>query len=128
MRMSYNMKNVSKSFIFLILSCAIIGCTSAGEDSYESKGTQIPTCVNPAIELISTIHYLAGTGQYDERVGFPAIKGLVELFDVYESNRIKYPNIESFMPNIKEYFESCLIEMKNKKAYNSGARQIIPIS
>lgn len=66
MRVLCNMKNVAKSFITLILFCMIIGCTSAGEDSLDSKGTQIPACVNPAIELISTIHYLARTGQYDE--------------------------------------------------------------
>ncbi len=48
---------------------------------------------------------------YEENQGFPAIRGLIELFDIYESDRTTYPDIESFMPEIKKYFESYLSEI-----------------
>ena len=47
----------------------------------------------------------------EEKEGFPAIGGLVELFDEYENNRVQYPDIKSFMPEIKRYFESYLSEI-----------------
>lgn len=46
----------------------------------------------------------------DERDGFSEIRGLVKLLSEYENNRTEYPDIGSFLPNIKAYFESCLIE------------------
>ena len=51
---------------------------------------------------------------YEEREGFPAIGGLVELFDGYENNRTHYPDIASFVPEIKQYFETYLSEIKDK--------------
>lgn len=46
--------------------------------------------------------------EYDLNGGFIEIEGLVRLLDVYENNRDKYANIESFLPEIKLYFETCL--------------------
>ena len=37
--------------------------------------------------------------------GFTEIEGLVSLLDEYESQKDKYPDIESFLPQIKNYFE-----------------------
>jgi len=48
--------------------------------------------------------------QYDEKEGFPAIGGLVKLLDEYEENRSEYPGIESFLPQVKKYFESYLAD------------------
>jgi len=43
--------------------------------------------------------------QWDTREGFSAIGGLVDLLNEYEANRSKYPDIESFLPQIIKYFE-----------------------
>lgn len=40
--------------------------------------------------------------------GFTEIEGVVSLLDTYENNRDNYRDIESFVPQIKRYFESCL--------------------
>jgi hypothetical protein len=45
--------------------------------------------------------------QRDLSDGFPDIQGLVRLMDVYELDRKTYPDIESFLPRIKAYFEDC---------------------
>ncbi len=42
--------------------------------------------------------------KWDERYGFPAIEGLVDLLNDYENQRDKYPHLEAFMPVIAEYF------------------------
>ncbi len=41
----------------------------------------------------------------DEDQGFAGIKALSDLFEEYEQNRDKYPNLESFMPRIAIYLE-----------------------
>ena len=41
----------------------------------------------------------------DEDQGFAGIKALADLFEEYEQNRDKYPNLESFMPRIAIYLE-----------------------
>jgi hypothetical protein len=40
----------------------------------------------------------------DKMNGFVEIEGLVQLLEEYENNRNKYPDIESFLPEIKKYF------------------------
>lgn len=44
----------------------------------------------------------------DLRSGFSEIEGLVTLLDHYENMRKTYPDIESFLPQIKAYFESLI--------------------
>jgi len=44
----------------------------------------------------------------DKKGGFLAIEGLVKLLEEYEKKRNKYPDIKSFLPQIKKYFESYL--------------------
>jgi hypothetical protein len=41
----------------------------------------------------------------DEEQGFIGIRPLADLFEEYEQNRDKYPNMESFIPRIATYFE-----------------------
>ena len=41
----------------------------------------------------------------DENQGFIGIRALADLFEEYEKNRDKYPNLESFMPRIAIYLE-----------------------
>ncbi len=49
---------------------------------------------------------------YDIKRGFPEIEGLARLLNEYEENRDKYPDIESFSPQVKKYFESYFKEIK----------------
>ena len=42
----------------------------------------------------------------DERHGFIGIRGLADIFDEYEDDRDKYPNIDAFMPQIAIYFDN----------------------
>jgi hypothetical protein len=49
----------------------------------------------------------------DKINGFVEIEGLVQLLEEYEINRDIYPNIESFLPEVKKYFEPYL-EIKNE--------------
>lgn len=44
--------------------------------------------------------------QRDLRAGFPEIEGLVSLLDEYENDRYTFPDIASFLPQIKAYFKS----------------------
>ena len=44
----------------------------------------------------------------DKKGGFFAIEGLVKLLEQYEKQRNKYPDIKSFLPQVKKYFESYL--------------------
>jgi hypothetical protein len=44
----------------------------------------------------------------DKKGGFLAIEGLVKLLEEYEKKRNKYPDIKSFLPQVKRYFESYL--------------------
>lgn len=44
----------------------------------------------------------------DLRAGFSEIEGLVGLLSEYENSRDIYPDIDSFLPQIKAYFVSCL--------------------
>jgi len=53
--------------------------------------------------------------QQHEEAGFPAINGLVALFDSYLNNREVYPDIESFLPQVKDYFELYMIEINSHK-------------
>lgn len=53
--------------------------------------------------------------KYDIGSGFIEIEGLVKLLDDYENNRDNYKNIESFLPEIKKYFESYLTKFEQKK-------------
>ena len=46
----------------------------------------------------------------DLGAGFSEIEGLVGLLIEYENSRDIYPDIDSFLPQIKTYFESCLGE------------------
>jgi hypothetical protein len=46
----------------------------------------------------------------DLGAGFSEIEGLVSLLDEYEDSRDLYPDIESFLPQVKAYFEICLGE------------------
>jgi len=55
---------------------------------------------------------------YDKRIGFPFITGLARLFDEYENNRTKYPNVASFMSHIIDYFESCLLKIELEEKIN----------
>ena len=41
----------------------------------------------------------------DRRRGFTAIDGLVDCFDNYEADRTRYPDIQSFLPQVRAYFE-----------------------
>jgi len=41
----------------------------------------------------------------DENQGFVGIRALADLFEEYEKNRDKYPNIDSFIPRIAIYRE-----------------------
>ena len=66
-------------FVILILSNSMIGCAKTGEELSVNGELNISVRVNPAIELVSTIHYLAGTGQYDEML-LPGYLGRVEGF------------------------------------------------
>jgi len=77
--------------------------------------------LNEYIVRACTIHFIAQHEgekkastkiQSDEMAGFPAIRGLVKLLDNYLENRSEYPDIESFLPQIKIYFESYLTEIK----------------
>jgi hypothetical protein len=49
----------------------------------------------------------------DIRDGFPEIEGLVNLLEAYEDDRGSYPDIKSFLPQIKSYFEHYLSELYN---------------
>jgi hypothetical protein len=50
----------------------------------------------------------------DKMNGFIEIEGLVQLIEDYENNRNEYPDMESFLPVIKQYFTSkFLITNKN---------------
>ncbi|MCF8316514.1 MAG: DUF4932 domain-containing protein [Ignavibacteriales bacterium] len=42
----------------------------------------------------------------DKLNGFVEIEGLVQLLEEYENHRNEYPEIESFLPEIKKYFKS----------------------
>lgn len=56
-------------FSILCLFTLLTACRS-GNSEQEIKNdrvSEIPVCVDPRIELFSTIHRLAGTGQYDSR-------------------------------------------------------------
>ena len=48
--------------------------------------------------------------QRDLRDGFPEIEGLVSLLDHYENDHDTYPDMESFLPQIKFFFEDSLID------------------
>ncbi len=48
----------------------------------------------------------------DERYGFPAINGLVDLLNDYENNRDRYPHLEAFMPKIAEFFNQYALSYK----------------
>ena len=52
----------------------------------------------------------------DKLNGFVEIEGLVQLLEEYENNRNEYPDIESFLPEIKKYFTSKFLIMKNDNA------------
>jgi hypothetical protein len=41
---------------------------------------------------------------YDERAGFPGIRGLAECLIDYERKRDEYPDLERFIPRIAQYF------------------------
>jgi hypothetical protein len=45
-----------------------------------------------------------GMARYDERAGFPGIRGLAECLKTYEGAREKYPDLESYIPVIVRYF------------------------
>ena len=42
--------------------------------------------------------------RYDERAGFPGIRGLAECLKGYEGGREEYPDMESYLPRIARYF------------------------
>lgn len=42
--------------------------------------------------------------RYDERAGFPGIRGLAECLKRYEGRREKFPDLESYLPRIARYF------------------------
>lgn len=52
----------------------------------------------------------------DKMNGFVEIEGLVQLLEEYENNRNEYPDIESFLPEIKKYFTSKFLIIKNNNA------------
>lgn len=43
--------------------------------------------------------------EYDEQQGYVGIRGLAELLKGYETDRITYPDIDSFFPQIARYFQ-----------------------
>jgi Domain of unknown function (DUF4932) len=47
-----------------------------------------------------------------EKAGFLWMRGLVQQLDIYESNRKKYKNLETFMPEIIKYFTKVAAEIK----------------
>lgn len=48
----------------------------------------------------------------DEYYGFPAIKGLVELLNDYETQRDKYPGMDEFIPEIVDFFNQYALSYK----------------
>lgn len=52
----------------LILAGILFSDCCAPQQNSKTAGTQIPIYINPAVELISTLHFLAGTKQYDNRL------------------------------------------------------------
>ena len=60
------------------------------------------------IRYLSANNYLKAKSQIwkDKKRGFPAIEGLVELLEVYETNRDKYVTMSDFMPLVIDYFDT----------------------
>ena len=48
----------------------------------------------------------------DENQGFIGIRALADIFEEYEKNRDKYPNMDSFIPQIEIYFEQYVASLK----------------
>jgi len=48
----------------------------------------------------------------DEKQGFIGIRGLADIFKEYENNRDKYPDIDSFIPQIAIYIEQYAIHLQ----------------
>jgi hypothetical protein len=70
--------------------------------------------MNEYIVRACVIRYLYGKGDSegverqihgDENQGFTGIRALADLFEEYENNRDKYPNMDSFIPRIAIYLE-----------------------
>ena len=49
--------------------------------------------------------------RWDEKQGFIGIRALADLFEEYEKNRDKYPNMDSFIPRIAIYFEQYAVSL-----------------
>ena len=71
--------------------------------------------LNEYLVRASTIHYLKEYGDResverninnDKDQGFTEIEGLVQLLDTYKNSRMNYPDIESFLPEIRKYFRA----------------------
>ena len=73
------MKNTIKFIILLVFICLITRCVIKDGNPSSNVDNQVPIQVDPAIEIISSIHYLAGTGQYDEML-FPDYLAEVENY------------------------------------------------
>ena len=72
-----------------------------------------------------TIRYLAAEKgaaavhrqiSYDTRAGFPGIQKLSELLIEYEKQRDRYPDLDSFIPRIADYFEDLSASLTNRAA------------
>lgn len=80
--------------------------------------------MNEYIVRACVIRYLYGKGNReevekqihsDESQGFIGIRALADLFEEYENNRDKYPNMDSFFPRIAMYLE------QYAGSYNEGS-------
>lgn len=61
-------------------------------------------CVIRYLTTVEGVHAASQQMKWDERYGFPAINGLVDLLNDYENNRDTYPQMEAFMPQIAAFF------------------------
>ena len=50
--------------------------------------------------------------EIDEEQGFPIIRGLVDLLEEFESNRVQYKTLEEFIPEIADYFDTYALSLK----------------
>ena len=71
------MRNKTPLYIVVIVLSSLTGCSNRGREFSPEAEWPISIRVNPAIELVSKVHYLAGTGQYDEKL-LPEYLGRVD--------------------------------------------------
>jgi len=104
---------ISKPEDFKAIGDAIL---KSHDETMRKKGYDVWNVVlNEYLVRACTIKYLKeneGTVEVERNIksdkmnGFVEIEGLVQLLEEYENNRNEYPDIASFLPEIKKYFTS----------------------